>query len=234
MTHRADSTGHTGPTPVPANVFFATGDSGATDDSSQQQQQRQEAQGQWPSLLNIRQVVTAFVLETITNARPLRDKLDVVIRQLWARYLELIYAYPILTTFLSVLVFFSSGPIIVFACVTGATLGFLVGTAAVIVIIFQSIVVTIAGAILLLVLGIILVLTMFSFFWIVTGFFAFKFIRNLAISLREHHQQQQSRSSAPQSGYSYENEKAQGGGEASRPAFGQRTLDSQDARVPEA
>ncbi|KAG0324843.1 hypothetical protein BG000_002031 [Podila horticola] len=233
MTHRADPTGHTGPTVVPSNAFFATtGDSGVSDDSSQQQQQQE--QGQWPSLLNIRQVVTAFVLETITNARPLRDKLDVVIRQLWARYLQLVYAYPILTTFLSVLVFFSSGPIIVFACVTGATLGFLVGTAAVIVIILQSIVVTIAGAILLLVLGIILVLTMFTFFWIVAGFFAFKFVRNLAVSLREHHQQQQqNRSSAPQSGSSYEDEKARGE-DASRPAFGQHALDSQDARVPEA
>ncbi|KAG0363143.1 hypothetical protein BG005_002657 [Podila minutissima] len=237
MTHRADPTGHTGPTTPPTNVFVTTGNSGTSDDSSQQQQQQQQQQeqGQWPSLLNIRQVVTAFVLETITNARPLRDKLDVVIRQLWARYLQLVYAYPILTTFLSALVFFSAGPIIVFACVTGATLGFLVGTAAVIVIFIQSIVVTIAGAILLLVLGIILVLTMFSFFWIVAGFIAFKFIRNLAVSLREHHQQQQqNRSSAPQTGHSYEDEKARRGGEASRPAFGQSVLDSQDALVPEA
>jgi hypothetical protein len=73
MTHRADPTGHTGPTAVPSNVFFTTtGDSGASDDSSQQQQQQE--QGQWPSLLNIRQFITAFILETITNARPLRDK----------------------------------------------------------------------------------------------------------------------------------------------------------------
>lgn len=28
----------------------------------------------WPLLLSLRQVVTAFVLETMTNAQPLRDK----------------------------------------------------------------------------------------------------------------------------------------------------------------
>ncbi|KAF8983842.1 hypothetical protein BGZ52_000250 [Haplosporangium bisporale] len=227
MTHRADPTGHTGPTTVPTNVFFSTtGDSSSSDDSSQQQQQQQQQQqSQWPSLLNIRQIVTAFVLETITNARPLRDKLDVVIRQLWERYLQLVYAYPILTTFLSVLVFFSSGPIIVFACVAGASLGFLVGIAAVIVIIIQSIVVTIAGTILFFVLGIIFVLTMFTFFWIVAGFFAFKCVRNLAVSLREHHLQQQQNRSSPQTGHSYDDEKSRGG---------QSALDSQDALVPKA
>lgn len=100
-----------------------------------------------------------------------------------------------------------------------------------IVIIIQSIVAAIAGAILLFVLGIILVLTMFTFFWIMAGFFAFKCVRNLAVSLREHLQQQQNRSS-PQTGHSYDDEKSQG--ETSRPAFGQSAPDSQDAQVPEA
>jgi len=33
-----------------------------------------DPENHWPSLLSIRQVVTAFLLETITSTRPLREK----------------------------------------------------------------------------------------------------------------------------------------------------------------
>ncbi|KAG0338914.1 hypothetical protein BG004_007032 [Podila humilis] len=244
MTHRTDPAGHnTAPMNAPANVFFPNASTREEEHSAtqRQQQQQQHQQGQWPSLLNIREVITAFILETVSNTRPLRDKLNVVIVQLWQRYLELVYAYPVLTTFLSVLAFFSAGPIIVFACVTGASLGFLVGTAAVIIFIIQSIIVTIAGAILLVVLGFIFVVTAFTFFWVVAGFFAFKFARGLAISLHEsqlqkqkQQQHQESSSSPPQgSGAHQGGEKLSHRGETTRPAFGEHALDSRDVLVPE-
>ncbi|KAI8355483.1 hypothetical protein B0O80DRAFT_425964 [Mortierella sp. GBAus27b] len=148
-----------------------------------------DAEDRWPSLLSIRQVITPFILETITSTRPLREKLSVVALQTWRHYMEYVQAYPILTLFLSSLVLLSAGPIIIFACVTGASLGILVGVAAVVVIVIQSIIVSIAGAILLFILGTIFVLTAFTFFWLVVGYLAFHFVRNLVMVFQAHHQE---------------------------------------------
>ncbi|KAK3808764.1 MAG: hypothetical protein J3Q66DRAFT_444659 [Benniella sp.] len=148
-----------------------------------------DPENHWPSLLSIRQVLTAFLLETITSTRPLREKIGTMAIRTWNRYLEYAQAYPILTLFLSALVLLSAGPIIIFACVTGISLGILVGVAAVIVIVIQSIVVSIAGAILLFILGTIVVLTVFTFFWLVAGYLGFHFLRNLVIVFQAQHQE---------------------------------------------
>ncbi|KAG0307646.1 hypothetical protein BGZ98_010168 [Dissophora globulifera] len=101
--------------------------------------------------------------------------------------------------FLTSLVFLCSGPVIVFACITGVSLGILLGTATVVVIVIQSIIVSIAGAILLFVLGSILILAAFAFFWVVVGYLGFSFMRNFALVLHAQHQhlrQQQPHSSS--------------------------------------
>ncbi|KAF9908654.1 hypothetical protein BX616_000067 [Lobosporangium transversale] len=150
-----------------------------------------DAADRWPSLVNIRQVITALVLETISTTRPLRDKINAVAHRSWQAYLRYAEMYPLLTALLSAIILFSAGPILVFACVTGASLGFLAGIAAVIVIIIQSIVVTIAGAILLFVLGTIVVLTVFMFLCLVAGYMAFKGLRELALIVHGQRQQYQ-------------------------------------------
>ncbi|KAF9909413.1 hypothetical protein EC991_008552 [Linnemannia zychae] len=139
----------------------------------------------WPSLLNARQVLVAFVLEVVSRARPLQEKLNIVISRAWLIYLAYARAYPLLTAFLSTLTILSAIPFIVFASITGVSLGLLIGTAAVIVIIIQSIVATIAGAILLFVLGVIVVLTVFTFFWLVVGYFAFQFTSQVYASFKD-------------------------------------------------
>ncbi|KAG0293518.1 hypothetical protein BGZ96_002747 [Linnemannia gamsii] len=139
----------------------------------------------WPSLLNARQVVVAFILETVSRSRPLQEKLNVVILRAWHLYLAYARAYPLATAFLSCLVVLSAVPVLIFASITGVSLGMLAGTAAVIVIIIQSIVVSIAGAILLFVLGFIVILTVFTFFWLIVGYFAFQFVGNVYGSFKE-------------------------------------------------
>ncbi|KAI7827980.1 hypothetical protein BC939DRAFT_76524 [Gamsiella multidivaricata] len=146
------------------------------------------ASDRWPSLLNIRQVITAFILEIVSTSKPLREKLNIVAIQAWHQYLSYAQTYPLLTMFISALVLLSAGPVIVFACVTGVSLGILVGTAAVFVLVVQSIVVCIAGAILLFILGTIVVLTVFTFFWLVVGYKGFNFLRNLGLVLHAQHQ----------------------------------------------
>ncbi|KAG0041527.1 hypothetical protein BGZ83_001694 [Gryganskiella cystojenkinii] len=150
--------------------------------------------GRWPSLMSIRQVTTAFLLEAATNAKPLREKLDAWVLYLWTSYIKLVEAYPLITIFLSCFLFFSAGPIIVFACVTGVSLGIMVSIAAIIILILQSIVVSIAGGVLLLILGTIFVLTLFGFFWAVAGFMGFKLLRNFVKTMQEqrrnHYRQQ--------------------------------------------
>ncbi|KAF9182052.1 hypothetical protein BGZ51_004990 [Haplosporangium sp. Z 767] len=145
----------------------------------------------WPSLLNIRQVVVAFAIEAVTNSRPLRNKLNVMIIKAWQHYLAYARLNPLLTTFLSCLVFLAAGPILVFACVTGVSLGILVGTAAVIVVVIQSVIVSIAGAILLFILGTILFMTIFAFLWLMVAYMGIKFLRNVRVAYREKLEQQQ-------------------------------------------
>jgi len=75
--------------------------------------------------------------------------------------------------------------VLAFACVTGVSLGILVSTAAISVLIVQAIIVSIAGGVLLLVLGVIFVLTLFGFAWAVAAFMSFKLLRNVAKTLQE-------------------------------------------------
>ena len=51
----------------------------------------------WPSLLNVRQVVVAFVLETVSRSRPLQEKLNIVITRAWHLYLAYARAFPLAT-----------------------------------------------------------------------------------------------------------------------------------------
>ncbi|KAF9925423.1 hypothetical protein FBU30_004779 [Linnemannia zychae] len=139
----------------------------------------------WPSLLNARQVLVAFILETMSRSRPLQEKLNIVFRRAWHHYLFYVRTYPLLTTFLSCLVALSAVPLLIFAAVTGTSLGLLVGVAAVVVLFIQSIVVTIAGGILLLVLGFIVFLTVFTFFWLIVGYFTFQFVSHAYVSYED-------------------------------------------------
>ncbi|KAF9137311.1 hypothetical protein BGX30_010367 [Mortierella sp. GBA39] len=139
----------------------------------------------WPLLLKARQVVVAFILETVSRSRPLQEKFNIVILRAWHLYLAYARAYPLATAFLSCLVVLSAVPILIFASITGVSLGLLVGTAAVIVTIIQSIILSIAGAILLFVLGTIVILTVFTFFWLTVGYFAFQFVGNVYGSFKE-------------------------------------------------
>jgi len=131
----------------------------------------------WPSLLNARQVVVAFVLETVSRSKPLQEKLNIIIVRAWHVYLSYARVYPVATALLSCLLVLSALPILIFASITGVSLGFLVGAATVIVIVIQSIIVSIAGVILLFVLGFIVIVTIFTFFWLVVGYFAFQFMK---------------------------------------------------------
>lgn len=51
----------------------------------------------WPSLLNARQVMVAFILETVSRSRPLQEKLNIVIVRAWHLYLAYARAYPLAT-----------------------------------------------------------------------------------------------------------------------------------------
>ncbi|KAI8599023.1 hypothetical protein EDD21DRAFT_406353 [Dissophora ornata] len=214
MTQQVDpknsSTAHPGQTEAPTAFAFEShrgsgGDSGG-DSGSGNGGSSSNATDRWPSLLYIRQVLAAFFVEVVSTSKPLRNKLNVVVVQAWHQYLSCVQDYPLLTIFLSSLVLLSSGPIIIFACVTSVSLGFLLGAAVVFVIMIQSIVVSIAGAILLFVLGTILVMTVFTFFWLVVAYVGFNFARNFALVLQTQHrhlrqqQQQQQQQHHPQSG----------------------------------
>ncbi|KAF9168460.1 hypothetical protein DFQ26_007591 [Actinomortierella ambigua] len=146
----------------------------------QQQQQQQHEQehhqdGAWPRLRAYREAASAIIVEKMADARPLREKY----------------------TFITCLVVFSAGPIVVFACVLGMSLGFLVGTAAVIILIIQSIIASIAGVILLMVLGTIVVLTTCLFFWIIAAVMAQRLTTRLLTRMRE----SAAKPSGPQLGY---------------------------------
>ncbi|KAG0203010.1 hypothetical protein BGX33_009355 [Mortierella sp. NVP41] len=155
------------------------------------------SQDRWPSLLNARQVFVAFILEMVSRARPLLEKLNIVILRAWHLYLAYARTYPLLTAFLSCLVVMSAVPFLIFASITGVSLGLLVGTAAVVVIIIQSIVVSVAGAILLFILGIIVILTLFAFFWLIVGYFAFQFVSNVYASYKDHKLRQEQETTVP-------------------------------------
>ncbi|KAF9971522.1 hypothetical protein BGZ73_005528 [Actinomortierella ambigua] len=171
----------------------------------QQQQQKQQQQhppqdphqaGTWPRLLAFREVATAVIADKLNEARPLRDKLNKRATRLWQRYVELVYKKPLLTTFITSLILFSAGPIVVCACVLGMSMGFLVGTAAVVILIIQSIIASIAGAILLMVLGSIFVVTTFLFFWIFVAVVAHRLTTRLLLRVRE-----SAKPAGPQLGY---------------------------------
>lgn len=51
----------------------------------------------WPSLLNARQVVVAFVLETVSRSKPLQEKLNIIIVRAWHVYLSYARVYPVAT-----------------------------------------------------------------------------------------------------------------------------------------
>ncbi|KAF9153454.1 hypothetical protein BG015_003382 [Linnemannia schmuckeri] len=146
---------------------------------------KENLEERWPSLLNVRQVVVAFIMETVSRSRPLQEKLNMVIVRAWHLYLAYARAYPLATAFLSCLVVLSAVPILIFASITGVSLGLLAGTATVIVIIIQSIIFCIAGAILLFVLGFIVILTLFTFFWLIVGYIAFQFVSTMYRSFKE-------------------------------------------------
>lgn len=90
---------------------------------------------------------------------------------------------------MTTLIVFSAGPVVVFACVTGISLGVMVAIAAVIIFILQSIVLGIAGAILLFILASIFVLTAIAFGAILAGHAGFKILRDIAVYIHGHHQE---------------------------------------------
>ncbi|KAF9085869.1 hypothetical protein BGX23_009324 [Mortierella sp. AD031] len=165
------------------------------------------SQDRWPSLLNARQVFVAFILEMVSRARPLQEKLNIVILRAWHLYLAYARTYPLLTNtsinnhtrslVTTKRVIMSAVPFLIFASITGVSLGLLVGTAAVVVIIIQSIVVSVAGAILLFILGIIVILTLFAFFWLIVGYFAFQFVSNVYASYKDHKLRQEQETTVP-------------------------------------
>ncbi|KAG0258067.1 hypothetical protein BG011_003550 [Mortierella polycephala] len=169
------------PTPGRNNL---NSDKGTTDNNGPEE-------SRWPLLLNIRQVIVAFAIEAIASSRPLRNRLNAMILKAWQHYLAYAHKNPFLTTFLSCLAFLAAGPILVFACVTGVSLGVLVGTAGVIIVVIQSVVVSIAGAILLFVLGTILFMTVFTFLGLMVAYMGIKFLRNLRVTYQERHERQQ-------------------------------------------
>ncbi|CAO3570239.1 unnamed protein product [Mortierella alpina] len=175
--------------PHAAFAFDGQGDmgsasSGATRDGNSEIEGN-DVKDRWPSFINIRQVVVAFVLEAVSDSRPLRNKLNAIILRAWQRYALCAQAYPLPTIFLSSLIVFSAAPIIIFACVTGASLGVLVGTASLAVIVLQSIVVSIAGAVLLFTLGVIVMMTAFASFWLAVLYFGYRFLKNVALIFNE-------------------------------------------------
>ncbi|KAG9319339.1 hypothetical protein KVV02_002735 [Mortierella alpina] len=175
--------------PHTAFAFESQGDAGSgssgADRGGNDERDGEDAKDRWPSLLNIRQVVVAFILEAVSDSRPLRNKLNAVILRAGQRYVIYAQAHPLPTILLSSLIMFSAAPIVIFACVTGASLGILVGTAALVVIVLQSIIVSIAGAALLFTLGVILIMTTFAFFWLVVLHFGYRSLKSVIWILQE-------------------------------------------------
>jgi len=69
MTQQGDARN---PTQADQSSFVFQGNTSGRDGSSSSSSET--VWDRWPSLLSIRQIVTAFVLEAVTNAQPLREK----------------------------------------------------------------------------------------------------------------------------------------------------------------
>ncbi|KAF8977827.1 hypothetical protein BGZ46_007089 [Entomortierella lignicola] len=201
MTQQPDS-GDSSATTAALSPFvpesYSAGDSGSSNSQSSSSSgaatnstyfSAESAIERWPILLNIRQAITSFIVETSASTKPQREKLNALALKLWQQYLAYAQAFPLLTLFLTALVVLSAGPVIVFASVTGVSLAILIGIATTIVVIIQSIVIGITGGILLFVLGAIVIFTVIAFILLVAGYSGFKVTRDIAVVLHGHHQQ---------------------------------------------
>jgi hypothetical protein len=80
MTQQVDPRNPTSAPPREAEPFAAFSSDNrkvpgaATTTSSSNTTGGSDATDRWPSLLNIRQIITAFILEIVSTSRPLREK----------------------------------------------------------------------------------------------------------------------------------------------------------------